>query len=48
MMESTSRTKQHKKANRNLENFPGTQKLNNEYDKSYLLYTARTFNDNHD
>ena len=44
----TSHMKQHKATNRNTQNTPDMQKLNDEYDKSYQSYTARTFNDNHD
>ena len=35
LMDCTSRMKQHKATNKNTQNTPGTQKLNDEYDKLY-------------
>ena len=39
---------QHQAVYRNTHNIPGTQKLNDEYNGSFQLYTSRTLNDNHD
>ena len=40
----TSRSRQTHKNNRNRQNYPGTQKLNDEYDDSYQSHTSRTHN----
>ena len=39
---STNRSKQAKINNRNIQNSPGTRKLNDEYDESYQSLTSRT------
>ena len=43
----TSCTNQHRTANRNTQNTPGTQKLNNKHDRSCQSHTSRTHNDTH-
>ena len=40
----TSRSRQTHKNNRNRQNYPGTQKLNDEYGDSYKSHTSRTHN----
>ena len=47
MMDHTSCLNQHQTANRNTENIPGMQKLNDKYDGLYQSYTSRTPNDNY-
>ena len=40
----TSRSGQTHKNNRNRQNYPGTQKLNDDYDNSHQSHTSRTHN----
>ena len=47
MTDRTNRKNKHQTANRNTQNVPGMQKLNNEYDGLYLLHTSRTHNYNY-
>ena len=42
MRDRTSRNEQTNKNNRNMQNYPGTRKLNDEYDDSYQSHTSRT------
>ena len=42
MTNCTNRSGQAQINNRNIQNSPGTQKVNNEYDKSYQSLTSRT------
>ena len=46
MMDRTSRSGQFYKNNRNRQNYPGTQKLNDNYDDSHQSHTSRTHNTN--
>ena len=45
VMDRTSHMNQQQTANKNTGNTPGTQKLNDEYNRSYQLHTSRTHND---
>ena len=40
----TNRSREINIKNRNVENYPDTQKFNNEYSRSYQSYTSRTHN----
>ena len=40
----TNRSRQVHTTNRNMQNYPGMRKLNDEYNKSYQLHTSRTHN----
>ena len=42
----TSHSGQPHKNNRNRQNYPGTQKLNDDYNDSYQSHTSRTHNNN--
>ena len=47
MTDHTNWKNKHQTANRNTQNTPGAQKLNDEYDGSYQSHTSRTHNDNY-
>ena len=44
MRDRTNHSRQRHTTNRNVQNYPVTQKLNGEYSRSYQLYTSRTHN----
>ena len=44
MKDRTNLNKRTHKNNRNMQNYPGTRKLNDEYDDSYQSHTSRTQN----
>ena len=47
MTDHTSRVNKQQTANRNAQNIPGMQKLNDEYDGLYQSFTSRTHSNNY-